>query len=47
MADPEFIPLGNGPWSRRPTSRSLKAFADEYRKEEIAREGRKGFDYFP
>ena len=39
MADPDFIPLGNGPWSRRPSPRSLKTFADEYR-EEIQREGR-------
>ncbi len=47
IADSELIPLGNGPWSRRPSPRSLQTFADEYRQEEIAREDRKGFDYFP
>ena len=47
MADPDLIEYGNGPWQEAPSPESLRVFADEYREEEISREGRKGFDFFP
>ena len=47
IADGDLIERGNGPWRHAPSPERLRRFADEYRQEEISREGRKGFDYFP
>ncbi|KAI0699492.1 hypothetical protein C8T65DRAFT_812518 [Cerioporus squamosus] len=47
IADHELAVNGRGPWRKALSPEWLKSFADEYRQEEISREGRKGFDFFP
>lgn len=43
----ELATNGRRPWRKPLSPEWLKSFADDYRQEEISREGRKGFDFFP
>ncbi|KAI0641801.1 hypothetical protein C8Q79DRAFT_918876 [Trametes meyenii] len=47
LADPALAVNGRSPFGEPLTPQWLRSFADEYCEEEIRREGRKGFDYFP